>query len=265
MLTQRLENFITHIGLTTNAFEKSIDTSTGSISKPISGGKGIGSGILEKIFRTYPYLNPAWLMTGMGDMLIEQKKVETEAGYVEDQIVPYNRSYPKLRDNRFIPILDAKAAAGDPYIFDHPDHFRKFNGFTFPANMFGNGNYASIQVRGDSMSGTLDAGDFVLGREVEDLAELRTGDVYIIIYQEDHRPFFVVKRLYYYYGDDQIQLRSDNPAETPRDTYLQMSTVLKFYQVVARFTTTISRANGDVLARIEGLERIMQRFDDRSR
>lgn len=262
MLTQRLEKFIHYLGLTVHAFEVNIGVSNTTLRKAIDNDKGIGSKILEKIFATYPQLSFEWLITGRGEMIMgEIKKNSTQ-----DELAPLNgpfKSFPKIRENKIVPILDAKAAAGDPFIFDHPDYFRKLDSFTFPVSMFQPGNYASIQVRGDSMAETLHAGDFVIGREIENLTQLKAGDIYIIIYQEDSRPHFLVKRCFYYIGDDVITLQSDNPLDKSRDSSLPVTTLLKLYHVVGRFTTTIGRSNGNVVTMIERIDTRLRNIEER--
>ena len=62
----RLIEFLAHLKIGQNAFEKNCDISNGYISN----NKGsIGSAILAKIVFRYPDLNAAWLLSGEGVML----------------------------------------------------------------------------------------------------------------------------------------------------------------------------------------------------
>ncbi len=50
--------------------------SNASLVKPLRSGGSIGADKLAKILRIYPDLNPAWLLTGKGEMLISKPKVK---------------------------------------------------------------------------------------------------------------------------------------------------------------------------------------------
>jgi len=76
MVSKRLGKYIKAKELTFVAFEKSINVSHASISRPVKEGKSIGSHVLEKIAKIYPDLNPTWLLTGKGDMIVTPKEDE---------------------------------------------------------------------------------------------------------------------------------------------------------------------------------------------
>jgi hypothetical protein len=63
---KRLLEFLSHLNIGQNAFEKKVSISNGYISH----NKGsIGSEIVSKISEQYPELNTNWLLTGKGEML----------------------------------------------------------------------------------------------------------------------------------------------------------------------------------------------------
>ena len=65
----RLMDFLFHLGVGQNTFEKNVGISNGYISH----NKGsIGSEIISKIASKYPELNTTWLLTGEGGMLKEE-------------------------------------------------------------------------------------------------------------------------------------------------------------------------------------------------
>ena len=67
---QRIKQYIDFKGLTVSSFEKSTGMSNGSFSSQLKNNKTIGVDKLENILRTYPELNPEWLLTGKGSMLL---------------------------------------------------------------------------------------------------------------------------------------------------------------------------------------------------
>jgi len=67
---QRIKQYIDFKGLTVSSFEKSTGMSNGSFSCQLKNNKTIGVDKLENILRTYPELNPEWLLTGKGTMLL---------------------------------------------------------------------------------------------------------------------------------------------------------------------------------------------------
>jgi len=68
-----LKEYIDYKGLSVLGFEKSIDTRS-TIDKAIKSNSNLRGNILAKIIETYPDLNPKWLVTGKGEMLIKYKQ-----------------------------------------------------------------------------------------------------------------------------------------------------------------------------------------------
>lgn len=85
MITERLKQFIDFINVSISAFEKSIGMSNASFRKIYNNNGAIGSDKLERILNTYPQLNPSWLLTGEGSMIlgeenaVQQKQESTES------------------------------------------------------------------------------------------------------------------------------------------------------------------------------------------
>lgn len=68
-IVQRLQQFIETKGISKYKFYQSTKLSNGSLDK----GDNLGSDKCEKILYAFPELNPDWLLTGRGDMLISAK------------------------------------------------------------------------------------------------------------------------------------------------------------------------------------------------
>lgn len=85
MIMERLKMFIDSQGITIKAFERSIGMSNASFGKSLKNGGNIGSDKVENILQVYPQLNPSWLLTGEGSMILgeenatQQKQESTES------------------------------------------------------------------------------------------------------------------------------------------------------------------------------------------
>lgn len=66
MIKDRMVEFLAHLGMGQNKFEKSVGLSTGFVSNI---GDSIRRKSLDKILAVYPELNVNWLLTGEGKML----------------------------------------------------------------------------------------------------------------------------------------------------------------------------------------------------
>lgn len=73
MIMERLKMFIDSQGITIKAFERSIGMSNASFGKSLKNGGNIGSDKVEIILQVYPQLNPSWLLTGEGSMILGEE------------------------------------------------------------------------------------------------------------------------------------------------------------------------------------------------
>lgn len=89
MILQRLKQYIDAKGLTIASFEKSIGMSNASFGKSLKKNGGIGTDKLENILSVYSDINPAWLLTGEGEMI---KKDTTDISVVKESITSYRRT-----------------------------------------------------------------------------------------------------------------------------------------------------------------------------
>jgi hypothetical protein len=69
-IVDRIELIINNLDISTRNFEANIGVAYGTVQKPITNNKTVGSDVLSKILITYPELSAEWLMRGEGEMLI---------------------------------------------------------------------------------------------------------------------------------------------------------------------------------------------------
>ena len=67
--------FIKYAGLSARQFDLSIGAGNGYTLRMKKNNASIGSDVIEHITKVYPELNVAWLITGKGQMLKEEKEV----------------------------------------------------------------------------------------------------------------------------------------------------------------------------------------------
>ena len=255
-MKERLLELISHTELNINQFEKEIGSGNGSIRAIVDNDGGISTKNIEKIFRRFPVYNLDWLLTGRGWMLHtdNSKPPISSKPLAQNSIVTVDTS-----DNKVVPIVEPKASAGSAFILDEPDYYKDLPTFTFPGFFLGTGTYASFPVKGDSMHPTIKQGDYVIAREI-DLRNIRNGEVYVVVYQADSRPHFFVKRAYYFVGEENVTLQSDN------DDYLNeeiaVLSILKIYHVEACYTTQFFRVESS-RGRFDRLEKRMDRIEKR--
>ena len=70
-ISNRIGQIIKDRGISTRAFEQQIGCSNGVISKCINKGTDISSQWVTKIIETFVEINPRWLLTGEGSMLVD--------------------------------------------------------------------------------------------------------------------------------------------------------------------------------------------------
>lgn len=72
-----IKKFIDYKQMSVLSFEKSLATRS-TIDKAIKTNSNLRSDLLAKIIETYPEINPYWLLTGKGEMLIASSGAATE-------------------------------------------------------------------------------------------------------------------------------------------------------------------------------------------
>lgn len=92
-ILNRLKQSIDYKGIKPRTFEASIGMSNGNFMKQLRNNATIGSDKLENICKIYPDINPAWLLTGDGEMILEAKKSPNDSMFfVNEPQMPYNTS-----------------------------------------------------------------------------------------------------------------------------------------------------------------------------
>lgn len=189
----------------------------------VSGRRGIGKNVIDKITAKVPQINPAWLLTGEGNMLVNIGNTK-DVVQIDDPIILH------------VPLVSQYAQAG--YLCGYADASYMATLPTIPyiIDHEAQGHYVAFEVRGDSMNdGTEEAiieGDRLLCREImphlwsDSKLHIRKWDFVIV-----HSEGILVKRIIDHdVTNHKITVHSLNPMY--KDKILDLSEVRQIFNVV---------------------------------
>lgn len=181
MVSERLGKYINYKGISYYAFENSLGTSRGGISKAVKDGGNIGSNVLENILISYPDLSAEWLLTGAGNMLKKETTSIISDIQSKGEKQPH---YDELQYGTPRPFIDSMyATCGAP------------NGFNLAIQAFDCENIIipflsnydfSIRARGDSMINRTNPQRTICERDIiacklwTSRSHIRWGEVYAL-------------------------------------------------------------------------------------
>lgn len=262
-LIDRLKEFIDYKGVSLNSFDETIGAGNGYVGKQIKRSASIGSDVLEKIFLAFPELNPTWLLTGSGSMLLP-------AGYT--QLPPVPQSIPEPYGRRplvvesrtegldAVPLTELSAAAGQGAL--NEEYFDAGEVIHVPSRFLKTGSHIAVRVKGDSMSPTLQDGGYVIIRNLHpaDWDKFPNEQVAVVVNREGHA---YLKRLKNRFRQGFITLMSDNPDKTSHPNFnLQRDEILTLWHVEWYLSAKMPNIHDQYYSRLQRLE---DKYDDLER
>ena len=220
----RLGQFLNSQGVTFYRFQKDTGFPNGLIGKIVNKGSDFGTSKLEVILSCYPELNPIWLLTGRGNMLIENASQSPQSHNEGSSIdephahVGYDRDDKQLQvlvvassqeNEKNIVLVPQEAEAGYPAGYKDPEFISKLPSFSLPG--FNESTFRAFSIRGNSMESAIKTGDWVVGRYVPSLKEVQQGSICIIVLRNYG---FVCKRVEKHFKNG-LTLHSDNKDYQP--------------------------------------------------
>lgn len=199
ILKDRILKYLENKGVSKYEFYQKTGISNGILSQK----NGLSEENVLKFLSYYKDINPSWLLTGNGSMLLDDNK-----SVVSEPVTVYNSSriHP---DTQNIPLYDVEAAAGIVSLFNDT-HNNPIDHIRIPGIPKCDG---AIPISGDSMYPLLKSGDIVLYKQVTDPlnAIYFFGEMYIIGIEQDGDDYVVVKYIHKSdKGDEYIKLVSQN-------------------------------------------------------
>lgn len=212
-IKERFDAFIAYKGLSRRKFQEIINVSNSYIQN-IS--KGVSNKVLNSISIHFPELNKEWLLTGVGEMLIDTERT--------DKTVSISQSSISEKSRKGALIYDIDATCGtDGRALEFTDE--KVIGSIDAPEI--NPNSQIIFASGDSMQPLIYSGDRIVIRKIESWDYFNYGQVYLIITNE----YRFIKRVRKHPTDEEntIVLRSEN--EHYDDIALPKKEILYLYLV----------------------------------
>ncbi|WP_431165851.1 hypothetical protein [Tenacibaculum halocynthiae] len=83
---KRVEQIIDYNNLNIKSFEDRIEVSNNSIGTAIRRKASFKSNVLNKIINSFPDVNPTWLLTGKGSMILNDITREPESDYKNQKL-----------------------------------------------------------------------------------------------------------------------------------------------------------------------------------
>lgn len=263
-LSHRIGAFIAHTGLSFAEFNRRVGLSNGMIDRVVKEQSSLSLHKASHIFDAFPDLNPTWLLTGKGDMLIEEapKAPPQPVALVRVELRPSSklvrRAVPKqtwkgAANVKLLPGVTASAGTG--IISDAVTQATTVVPVPGLAPSTGQG-YLALTVEGESMEPTLFSGDLLVIDQVLDLQQLAVNKAYVVLTQDGES---YVKRL----GsirDQTLNFVSDNVAYPVLK--LHLSRVYQIFRVALRLTHQLDSLSSHlqddktnaIIARLEALE-----------
>ncbi|TPD71905.1 S24 family peptidase [Flavobacterium microcysteis] len=213
MVSERVGEYMAKKGISYYAFENSIGASRGSISKAVKDGKSIGSQVLENILAVYTDLNPTWLLTGQGNIFVDNEEILNNK-----QIETYRLRTDSYVENQQIPLYDIEAVAGLVPLFQDSKAQDPIDHISIPHLPKCDG---AVYVTGDSMYPLLKSGDIVLYKEIHDVAnEIFWGEMYLLGIDMSGEEYVTVKYIQKSENPGCVRLVSQNKHHQDKDVEL---------------------------------------------
>lgn len=180
----------------------------------------LSSDSIDRIMSSFPEVNPGWLITGKGKMLLNN----SEPSIVNEPPLEYNK-IPMLPEPNKIPYYETDVTAGDVTFFDEPnikpDAYMEIPGLVADA---------IVRVKGHSMHDVICNGDWVALRKITDFSFFNYGLKYLVVTGEQR----LVKYLRKHEDKNYLLLTSHNAEfdsiDMPIEKVLQLFLIVEIFK-----------------------------------
>lgn len=222
-----------------------INNSTADIER---GRTKLSGKVVSELLRQFG-INPLWLFGESG-----QKYLQITKGDVSPKVITVNSS-----DNENILMVNQKAAAGYPHNVQDVEWYHKLPAFDIPLPEFRNASYRGFQIEGDSMLPNYRAGEWVLGKALENIDMANNNKVYVVVLYDS----VLVKKIQKLPDPSKILLISLNEEYLPIE--ININNIQELWQVNSKLTFNLDNPSSSGLFRelqdsMEELKRELKSF-----
>ncbi len=170
-------------------------------------------------------INPLWIYGESNQKYLDLDKVN-----VMPKVITVDG---EGNDNTLM--VNQKAAAGYPQNIQETGWQKKLPAFNLPLPEYRNATYRGFQVEGNSMEPNLEAGEWVLGKAMDNISYINEGKIYVIITFDS----VLVKKLYKIPNNSsEVRLVSINPEYPPFN--LAVNEIQELWQVNSKLTFSLN-------------------------
>lgn len=205
-VAQRIKQIADNEGIKITALETLLGASKGVLSRSIKNDTDIQSKWLTALVENYPQYNTMWLLTGNGQMIIEDYTPNLEDNYPPIKVFE-QKSNEGVLQNQQVPLYDLSATASVLSIFNDTLQNIPMEHIHIPNLPKCDG---AIYVKGDSMYPLLKSGDIVLFKNVNSVENIIFGEMYVMYLENNGDEFFFVKYIHKSDKEGKVKLVSQN-------------------------------------------------------
>lgn len=211
-IVERIRQIIEHKRLSERYFCREIGVANGFLNKV----SDVGSGKLNKILHRYPEINPIWLLTGNGSMLVAN--IQSIAKEVLDipLALPAEKGIPLITEAALRRLGDVEFSIQETDVQEYyiiPKFKHRVIDFM-------------IEVSGSGMYPKYNSGDIVACTIIRENTFIQWNKTYVIVTKEQD---FLIKRIKKSANDEVILAVSDNenyePFEIPKKAIIGIAIV----------------------------------------
>lgn len=195
IIKQNILKYLNLKGITPYKFYKESGITRGVLDQ----NNGMNEKNTSKFLDYFPEVNANWLLTGKGNMLVEEKNTP---------VVPFpTKSIEKTHENQQIPLFDVLATASVISLFKDTSSLEILDTISIPNMPECDG---AIPVTGDSMYPLIKSGDLILYKTYTDFEYILYGNMYLVAANIGGNELLMVKYIHKGETPDTLKLVSEN-------------------------------------------------------
>jgi hypothetical protein len=217
---ERFYQYLEYKGIKPTRFEKDNGLSNGYLATQLKRNGTLGENVLNKILDNCLELDPVWLLTGKGDMIICSPYEENSiVNFVNEPREPFLKSKPNVPLQK-VPLYDIKILKSAEILFSDDNTESPISHITIPNLPKCDG---AIYASSDSMYPLLKSGDIIIYKKITATIEnIYWGEMYLITLINDDEDEFVMLRWIQKSdkAEDFVKLVSENKHRESKDLHI---------------------------------------------